>query len=109
MIVFPEGTRSPSEKRLHPFSRGFAHMALKARIPILPVLISCDPPAFTKGMRWYHVPARPFCMRIAVLEPLTLDELSPSGTPPAMAARSVTHTVQAHITEQLIAYGFVKT
>lgn len=109
MIVFPEGTRSPGGDRLHPFSRGFAHMALKAGIPILPVLIDCDPPAFTKEMRWHHVPMRPFHMRIAVLEPLALDALVAHDAPPALAARAVTHAVQAHITEHLFAYGFFKT
>jgi 1-acyl-sn-glycerol-3-phosphate acyltransferase len=109
MIVFPEGTRSPEGDRLHPFSRGFAHMALKGGIPILPVLIDCDPPVFTKRMRWYHVPTRPFCMRIAVLRPLALEHLTANDTPPARAARAVTEAVQAHITEHLFTYGFFKT
>lgn len=109
MIVFPEGTRSPGGNRLHPFSRGFAHMALKAGIPIRPVLIDCDPPAFTKQMRWYHVPTRPFKMRIAVLEPLALDALAANEASHALAARTVTHAVQAHITEHLFSYGFFKT
>lgn len=55
MIIFPEGTRSPAPNRLHAFSRGFAHMALKADAPIVPVLMDCDPPAFTRQMRWYDV------------------------------------------------------
>ncbi|CAB3710758.1 lysophospholipid acyltransferase family protein [Trinickia soli] len=109
MIVFPEGTRSPGEDRLHPFSRGFAHIALAAGIPILPVLIDCDPPAFTKQLRWYHVPSRPFRMRVAVLEPLLPRHLTADDAPQAAAARVVTHAVQAHITEHLFAYGFFKT
>jgi len=109
MIIFPEGTRSPGGDRLHPFSRGFAHMALRAGIPIRPVLIDCDPPAFTKRMRWYHVPARPFRMRIAALAPLTLDRFVEPDAPHAAAARVVAQAVQAHITEHLFAYGFFKT
>ena len=109
MIVFPEGTRSPGGDSLHPFSRGFAHMALRAGVPIRPVLIDCDPPAFTKRMRWYHVPSRPFCMRIAALEPLALDGFLAHDTPQAAAARAVAQAVQAHITEHLFAYGFFKT
>ncbi|MGN6669711.1 MAG: lysophospholipid acyltransferase family protein, partial [Trinickia sp.] len=109
MIVFPEGTRSPDGDRLHPFSRGFAHMALRAGIPVRPVLIHCDPPAFTKRMRWYHVPSRPFRMRVAALAPLALDGFVAPDTPQAAAARAVAQAVQAHITEHLFAYGFFKT
>lgn len=109
MIVFPEGTRSPGGSRLHPFSRGFAHMALRAGLPVRPVLIDCDPPAFTKNMRWYDVPPRPFRMRVAVLEPFGLDRFSTPDTPQAAAARAVAQAVQAHITEHLFAYGFFKT
>ena len=76
MIIFPEGTRSPAPNRLHAFSRGFAHMALKVGAPIVPVLMDCDPPAFTKQMRWYDVPARAFRMRVNVLEPLGVEQLA---------------------------------
>lgn len=108
MIIFPEGTRSPGDDRLHPFSRGFAHMALHAGTPIRPVLIDCNPPAFTKRMRWYHVPSRPFHMRIVALEPFELDRITAPDTPHAAAARVVAKAVQAHITEHLFAYGFFK-
>ncbi|MEX3955103.1 lysophospholipid acyltransferase family protein [Trinickia sp. EG282A] len=109
MIVFPEGTRSPARDRLHPFSRGFAHMAAKSGTPILPVLIDCNPPAFAKGMRWYDVPERPFHMRIAVLEPLAPERLKGADMPPSLAARTLTHSVEAVITQHLFTYGFFKT
>jgi 1-acyl-sn-glycerol-3-phosphate acyltransferase len=109
MIIFPEGTRSPAPNRLHAFSRGFAHMALKAGAPIVPVLMDCDPPAFTKQMRWYDVPARAFRMRVNVLEPLGVEQLAAHDTTPALAARSVTSAVEAHITQHLVDYGFFKT
>lgn len=108
MIIFPEGTRSPTPNRLHAFSRGFAHMALQSGAPILPVLVDCDPPAFTKNMRWHDVPERAFHMRVNVLEPLGADELAPRDEPPALAARTVTSAIQAHITKHLIDYGFFK-
>ena len=109
MIIFPEGTRSPAPNRLHAFSRGFAHMALKVGAPIVPVLMDCDPPAFTKQMRWYDVPARAFRIRVNVLEPLGVGQFAPLDTPPALAARSVTSAVEAHMTQHLFAYGFFKT
>jgi len=109
MIIFPEGTRSPAPNRLHVFSRGFAHMALKAGTPIVPVLMDCDPPAFTKQMRWYDVPARAFRMRVNVLEPLGVEQLAAHDTSPSLAARSVTSAIEAHITQHLFDYGFFKT
>lgn len=68
LIVFPEGTRSPSRGRLGKFSRGFAHISLAHNCPILPVLIDCDPPAYTKQHRWYSVAPRRPTLRIRVLE-----------------------------------------
>lgn len=108
MIIFPEGTRSPARNRLHAFSRGFAHMALQSGAPILPVLMDCDPPAFTKSMRWHDVPERAFHMRVNVLDPVGADALAAQDEPPALAARTVTNAVQAHITRHLIDHGFFK-
>jgi 1-acyl-sn-glycerol-3-phosphate acyltransferase len=108
MIIFPEGSRSPAPNRLHAFSRGFAHTALAAGVPILPVLMHCDPPAFTKQMRWYHVPERAFRISVNVLAPLGVERLAPREMPSALAARNVTRAVEAHITQYLFDYGFFK-
>jgi 1-acyl-sn-glycerol-3-phosphate acyltransferase len=108
MIIFPEGTRSPTRNRLHTFSRGFAHMALQSGAPILPVLMDCNPPAFTKEMRWHDVPEHAFHMQVNVLEPLNAEQLTARGDPPALAARTVTSVIEAHITQHLIDYGFFK-
>ncbi|MDR5754216.1 MULTISPECIES: lysophospholipid acyltransferase family protein [unclassified Caballeronia] len=109
MIIFPEGTRSPAPDRLHAFSRGFAHIALKADAPILPVLIDCDPPAFTKQMRWYHVPSRPFRLRLYVLEPINAAAIAAQHASTAIAARALTQAVEAHINQRLLDHGFFKT
>ncbi|TDV39023.1 1-acyl-sn-glycerol-3-phosphate acyltransferase [Paraburkholderia caballeronis] len=109
MIIFPEGSRSPAPNRLRAFSRGFAHTALEAGVPILPVLMHCDPPAFMKQMRWYHVPERPFRMTVNVLAPIGVERFAPREMPSALAARNVTRAVEAHITQYLFEYGFFKT
>jgi 1-acyl-sn-glycerol-3-phosphate acyltransferase len=109
MIIFPEGSRSPAPNRLHAFSRGFAYIALNAGVPIVPVLMNCDPPAFTKGMRWYHVPSRPFRISVSVLDPVGVERLVIQEASPALAARSVTHAIEKHITQHLFEYGFFKT
>lgn len=108
MIIFPEGSRSPAKDRLHPFSRGFAHMALNVGAPIVPVLMDCDPPALTKAMRWYDVPPRAFCIKVAVLEPVSVAQYVPEGAPSALAARALTSGIETHITDHLLQYGFLE-
>lgn len=108
MIIFPEGSRSPAKDRLHPFSRGFAHMALGHGAPIVPVLMDCDPPALTKAMRWYDVPPRAFCIKVAVLEPVSVAQYVPEGAPSALAARALTSGIETHITDHLLQYGFLE-
>ena len=51
LVVFPEGSRSPV-RGLGRFHRGAAHMALEAGVPILPVTVSCEPPALKRGQPW---------------------------------------------------------
>jgi 1-acyl-sn-glycerol-3-phosphate acyltransferase len=58
LIVFPEGTRSPAYG-LHTFKRGAARIALRTGVPIVLVVITCDPPILAKGQAWYQVPDRP--------------------------------------------------
>jgi 1-acyl-sn-glycerol-3-phosphate acyltransferase len=57
MLVFPEGTRSPAGG-LRPFRRGPFEIACRANVPVVPVLIRCDPPALGKGTPWYDIPPR---------------------------------------------------
>jgi 1-acyl-sn-glycerol-3-phosphate acyltransferase len=108
LIIFPEGSRSPGPNRLHAFSRGFAHTALEAEAPIVPVLMHCDPPALTKQMRWYHLPARRFRITVNVLDAVGVERFASRETPPALAARSVASAIEAHITQHLFDYGFFK-
>src|SRR5436309_1400760 len=40
VAVFPEGDYGPSEGELLPFKKGFAHFAVDAGVPVLPVALS---------------------------------------------------------------------
>lgn len=42
VIIFPEGTRSP-EKGLHPFGRTAFEVAVRANVPVIPIVITCRP------------------------------------------------------------------
>ena len=63
LIVFPEGTRSPAHG-LCTFKRGAAQIALRTGIPIVLVVIRCDPPTLSKGEPWYKVPERPLRFKL---------------------------------------------
>jgi 1-acyl-sn-glycerol-3-phosphate acyltransferase len=40
VAIFPEGSYGPAEGELLPFKKGFAHFAIKAGVPVLPVALS---------------------------------------------------------------------
>jgi len=46
VVVFPEGTRNRTDKPLLPFKSGASVMAIKARVPVVPMLIYNRPKAF---------------------------------------------------------------
>ena len=76
LIVFPEGTRmSPgaADRRLR---RGAAQIALAADAPILPIVISCDPPVLGKGQPWHDVGARTITYTLAVGEKIAAQPAS---------------------------------
>jgi 1-acyl-sn-glycerol-3-phosphate acyltransferase len=89
LIVFPEGTRSP-RRGLQRLQRGAAHIALRAPCDLLPVVITCDPPAFGKGQKWYDLPDRAVRMTLVVGEPIPMGPLLREGMPPPVAARKLT-------------------
>jgi len=57
MLVFPEGTRSPAGG-MRRFRRGPFEIACRANVPVLPILIRCEPAALGKGTPWYDIPPR---------------------------------------------------
>lgn len=69
VLIFPEGTRSPPGA-IRRFRRGAFEIACRADVPVLPVLITCDPPMLTKGTPWYALPARRATYTIAPLDPI---------------------------------------
>ncbi len=89
LIVFPEGTRSP-KRGLRRLQRGAAHIALRAPCDLLPVMITCDPPAFGKGQKWYDLPDRAVRMTLMVGEPIAAESVLGEGMPPPVAARRLT-------------------
>ncbi|HMJ39337.1 MAG TPA: 1-acyl-sn-glycerol-3-phosphate acyltransferase [Verrucomicrobiae bacterium] len=52
IAIFPEGNYGPKEGELMPFKTGFAHFAIKAGVPVVPVALSG-----TKDL-WFRKPIR---------------------------------------------------
>jgi 1-acyl-sn-glycerol-3-phosphate acyltransferase len=40
VAIFPEGNYGPAEGELMPFKKGFAHFAIKAKVPVVPVALN---------------------------------------------------------------------
>jgi 1-acyl-sn-glycerol-3-phosphate acyltransferase len=65
VIVFPEGTRSPSGS-LRPFKSGPFHLAIEAQVPIIPVTVSGSQRITPKGSLQVH----PGVVKIAFGKPI---------------------------------------
>ncbi|KAJ6887113.1 hypothetical protein NC651_027459 [Populus alba x Populus x berolinensis] len=69
LIIFPEGTRSKNG-RLLPFKKGFVHLALQTRLPIVPMVFTGTHHAWRKG--GLHV--RPAPLTVKYLRPIKTDD-----------------------------------
>jgi 1-acyl-sn-glycerol-3-phosphate acyltransferase len=67
VLFFPEGTRSPAGG-LGTFQRGAFEVALRSGTPIVPVIVTCDPPVTGKGQHWYEMPSRTPRLEVKVLD-----------------------------------------
>jgi 1-acyl-sn-glycerol-3-phosphate acyltransferase len=63
LVVFPEGTRSPSPRQVHPFSRSIALIAQRAGVPVQTVVIETDSPYLSKGWPLWKLPPVPIVFR----------------------------------------------
>ncbi|PIN20970.1 1-acyl-sn-glycerol-3-phosphate acyltransferase [Handroanthus impetiginosus] len=72
LIIFPEGTRSKNG-RLLPFKKGFVHLALQTRRPIVPLILTGTHRAWRKGS--LHV--RPAPLTVRYLPPIRTDDWTP--------------------------------
>jgi 1-acyl-sn-glycerol-3-phosphate acyltransferase len=73
VAIFPEGNYGPKEGEMMPFKKGFAHFAIKARVPVVPVALSG-----TKDL-WFRKPIRVIIgapISTAGQDPTTLTQLA---------------------------------
>ncbi|HET6440600.1 MAG TPA: lysophospholipid acyltransferase family protein [Anaeromyxobacter sp.] len=83
VLLFPEGTRSP-ERGLGEFRLGAFQIAARAGVPLVPLLLRCEPPTLMRGQPWYRIPER-----TAVLSVGQLPLVRPGGERPEELARAV--------------------
>ena len=100
LLIFPEGTRSPIDG-LHPFSRGAAQIAIRTGAPVVPVVITCEPPTLGKGEPWYAVPARPIDLTLRFLPPLKIPPAVTDKKGIPLQARALTRYIENFFLQEL--------
>jgi 1-acyl-sn-glycerol-3-phosphate acyltransferase len=93
VLIFPEGTRSP-EGAIGKFQAGAFVIAARANVPVVPLLVNCEPPTLMRGQPWYEIPERPSVMTIRLLP-----VVQGKGRHPGVIARELEETYR-----QLIAH-----
>ncbi|MGN0853166.1 MAG: lysophospholipid acyltransferase family protein [Kiritimatiellia bacterium] len=95
VVVFPEGTRVPVTATGRTLRRGAAQIALHARVPILPVAITCEPPVLAKGQPWYDVAARVITWTLTVKDEIPVPP--PGRMSGHAAAAALTHEIYGRL------------
>jgi len=90
VLVFPEGTRSPREG-LHRFRRGAMEAAVRAGVPVVPVVLHIDPPALKHGQPWWDMPEQPIRVELEFLPRVEVN----GDTDSAALARSLKRAYEA--------------
>lgn len=101
LVIFPEGTRTAQGEQINDFQRGAANIALRAKVPIRPVLISCTPSTLTKNEKWYHIPEQPFHIQVKVLDAIYVEDLLDDALVNPKNVRHLNQQLQQFFTQEL--------
>jgi len=99
LIIFPEGTRTPSGGEIS-LKRGAANIAVRGARDVTPVVIRCEPLTQGKGEKWWRVPSCVVRFRIEVRDDIKIDRFIADGVSEVMAARHLTDYLQSYFTEE---------
>lgn len=100
LIIFPEGSRTRPNSPLR-FLRGSAHIALESNANILPVIMRCDPPTWTKAQRWYDIPKERIRIQMDIKNISMLKSWVADEEDSPLAARRLTRALERYFTEEL--------
>ena len=89
LIIFPEGTRTRDEHTLR-FKRGAANIALRAKCPVHPLVINCQPLFLRKGQAWHQVPETPPHYDLHALKSEDITQCIDTDKPEGVRARHLT-------------------
>ena len=103
LIIFPEGTRTSPGAPLR-FMRGAARIALASDAAIQPILLRCDPPAFTRSGHWYQQPARGFRLSVEARPLVGAASLLAAESVTGFKPRALTRALERFFTTQLEGY-----
>lgn len=78
IIIFPEGTRS-KPTTINDFQRAYASIAINSACNLIPIFVTCTPPALTKQSRWYAIPERKFQFDIKIFPPIDMQKFIESS------------------------------
>lgn len=101
ILIFPEGTRTPSNKTLGKFQRGVANIAIETQADLIPVVVHCNHDTLKKGVPWYRIPPSKIRYRIVVDKPLVFGDLHDPELSRAKQARSVTRFIRDYFVDRL--------
>jgi 1-acyl-sn-glycerol-3-phosphate acyltransferase len=82
--------------------RGAAHIAVRGRIDITPIVIRCAPPVLTKGTKWWHAPKRRAHFIIEVREDIAIAPFVDGAASASIAARRVTRHLLDYFSRELL-------
>jgi 1-acyl-sn-glycerol-3-phosphate acyltransferase len=100
LVIFPEGTRTAPGEPLH-FVRGAAHIALKSGAAIQPVVLRCDPPAFTRTGHWYEQPPHGFRLTIEAMPRIGAGALLEAEQATGFKPRALTRALERFFASHL--------
>jgi 1-acyl-sn-glycerol-3-phosphate acyltransferase len=93
VLIFPEGTRSP-EHGLHRFGRTAFEIACRANVPVVPIVIACDPVWLSKTRGIFSLPNDTPHLTLTALAPvLPADH--------GFSSRRLRDVVEAHVRSRL--------
>jgi len=78
--IFPEGTRNRTDQPLLPFKKGAFHMAIKAQVPIVPIVAS----SMRSFMNWDARLLKPGKVIVKVMPPIPTTGMSGDDLEPLM-------------------------
>lgn len=100
LLIFPEGTRNQYDLQLE-FKRGASSIAVNAKCPVLPLVISCLPRALGKHEPWYQLPTIKSRFLVRFLPSQKLSDCIDTSKPRPVQSRELNNHWKALYLEQI--------